>query len=65
MQQIDFIEKQFSFDQHHATYKIFSDSLYYIISNLANKAGFATVGWNLPIILASNKIVFDNIYYVN
>tara|TARA_R110002020_G_scaffold433834_3_gene643925 strand:- start:1449 stop:6482 length:5034 start_codon:yes stop_codon:yes gene_type:complete len=32
------------------------------ISNLANKAGFATVGWNLPIILASNKIVFDNMF---
>ena len=32
------------------------------IANTANKAGFSTVGWNLPIILASNKIVFDNMF---
>ncbi len=32
------------------------------IASTANKAGFSTVGWNLPIIMASNKIVFDNMF---
>ena len=31
------IEKIYSFDAHHKTYKIFSDSLYYIISNISNE----------------------------
>ena len=32
------------------------------ISKIANKAGFATVGWNLPIIYSTNKLVFDNMF---
>jgi len=32
------------------------------IAETGQKAGFATVGWNLPVILFSNRIVFDNMF---
>ena len=35
-QKID-LNKELAFDSHHATFEIISDSLYYIVSNMADK----------------------------
>jgi hypothetical protein len=42
----ELINKSFSFNSHHSTFKILSDSLYYIISKSSNKLYYLSLDYS-------------------